>query len=70
MLNGLLKMRRYVLGVRRQCRDRWDVTSWPVNVVKVSVICVRNLGNPITKIISNVTYTSKNLMSSLVVRNK
>jgi len=46
-------MRRYVHGVRRRCRDHRDVILCHVLVVKRFVICVRNHGSQITKIISN-----------------
>jgi len=55
MLNGFPKTLRFVLGARRQWRGRWVVTSCPALVVKISAICVRNLGSQITKTISNAT---------------
>lgn len=62
MQNGYHKMQKYVLGVRKQLKDQWDVILWLVLVAKISVICVLNLGSPITKTILNAIYTNKGLM--------
>lgn len=62
MQNGYHKMQKYALGVRKQLKDLWVVILWLVLVAKISVICVLNLGSPITKTILNVIYTNKGLM--------
>jgi len=62
MQSGLLQMPRFALGVKKQLRDQWDVTSCYVLAVKVFVICVLNLGSLIIKTISSVIFLRKSLM--------
>jgi hypothetical protein len=70
MLNGLLRIQSYVLGVIKLCRDHKVVILWLVYVAKVSVICVVNLGNLIIKIILNAISIKNVMMIKSVVRKQ
>lgn len=70
MLNGLLKILSYALGVIRLWKDLKDVILWLVFVVKAFVTCVVNLGNLIIKIISNATFIKRRVMMKLADRKQ
>lgn len=59
MPNGWLSTPNSVPGAKKQLKEAQDVTSWPVYVVKTSVICVPAPGNLIIRTISNATFLRK-----------
>ena len=59
MQNGCLFILNYALGAKKQLKEALAVTLWRVYAVRVFATSVQDLGNPITKIISSVTFLKR-----------
>jgi hypothetical protein len=68
--NGLQLMLKYARPAKKLLNVQWVAISWHAPVEKTSVICVQDLGNPITKTTLNVIFIKKNQIKSLIAKSK